>query len=108
MFRDTTQARKLLRYLAGAEAQGIWVKLGGKLSPNSQTPVSAYPDMLSKEGAQVVVNITIGRYGATDGMPSVMRTAAWQAILAYVKNQAGLTSILVNLDKVQQTAYASS
>ena len=107
MFRDTPQARKLIKYLTGADAQAIWVKLGGKLSPNKLTPVSAYPDMLSKESAQIVVNLTIARFGATDNMPSGMRTAAWQAAIKYVQNQGSLASILTNLDKVQKTAYAS-
>lgn len=108
MFHDTPQARKLIQYLTTADAQAIWVKAGGKLSPNKQTPISDYPDKLSQEEAQILTSTKIGRYDATDNMPSDMRTAAWQAILAFIQNQGQLDSILANLDKVQQTAYAST
>jgi alpha-glucoside transport system substrate-binding protein len=108
MFHDTPQARKLIQYLTTAQAQQIWVALGGKLSPNKQTPLTAYPDQLSKESAQILVNTKIGRYDATDNMPSDMRTAAWQAVLKFVQNQNNLDSILQNLDKVQTTAYAAA
>jgi alpha-glucoside transport system substrate-binding protein len=105
MFHDTPQARKLIQYLTTAEAQAIWVKRGGKLSANKQTPVSDYPDKISQEIAQVLVNTKIGRYDATDDMPADMRSAAWKALLDYVSNQNNLTSLLANLDKVQKTAY---
>jgi alpha-glucoside transport system substrate-binding protein len=107
MFHDTPQARKLIQYLTTADAQVIWVKRGGKLSPNKQTPLDAYPDQLSRESAQILVNTQIGRYDATDNMPADMRSAAWKALLDFVSNQGNLDKILANLDKVQKTAYAA-
>lgn len=108
MFHDTPQARQLVKYLTTAQAQSIWVKLGGKLSPNKQTPLDDYPDQLSKESAEILVNAKIGRYDATDNMPTAMRDAAWQAVLKFVTNQNQLDALLADLDKVQQTAYQSS
>jgi alpha-glucoside transport system substrate-binding protein len=108
MFHDTPQARKLIQYLTTADAQVIWVKKGGKLSPNKQTPLDAYPDQLSKESAQILVNTAIGRYDATDQMPTDMRDAAWHAVLKFVANQNGLDGYLADLDKVQKTAYAAT
>ena len=108
LFHDTPQARSLLKYLTTADAQAIWVKAGGKLSPNKKTPLSDYPDALSKESAQILVGTQIAKYDATDNMPADMRTAAWQAVLKFVQNQGNLDSILANLDKVQATAYQSS
>jgi len=105
MFKDTPQARKLIQYLTTAEAQTIWVKRGGKISPNKQTSLDAYPDTLSKETAQILVNTQIAKYDATDNMPADMRAAAWTGLLNYVSNQGSLDSILANLDKVQATAY---
>ena len=108
MFHDTPQAEKLIKYLTTADAQTIWVRKGGKLSPNKQTPLSAYPDELSKESAQILVNTNIGRYDATDQMPTDMRNAAWKAILTFAQDQSQLDSLLAGLDKVQQTAYAGT
>ena len=107
LFHDSAAARKLLQYLTTAEAQAIWVKAGGKLSPNKQTPLDDYPDPLSKESAQLLVSTQIAKYDATDNMPADMRTAAWQAVLKFVQNQGNLDTILANLDKVQATAYSS-
>jgi alpha-glucoside transport system substrate-binding protein len=108
MFHDTPQARKLVQYLTTADAQVIWVKKGGKLSPNNKTPLEAYPDLLSKESAQILVNTKIGRYDATDQMPTDMRDAAWHDILKFVTNQNSLDALMADLDKVQSTAYKSS
>ena len=108
MAKDTPQARKVLDYLATAQAQDIWVKRGGgKLAINNKVPVSDYPDVISKSLAQVVLNTKIGRYDAGDLMPSDMRNAYWSAVLKFVQNQSQLDSILTDLDKVQQTAYTS-
>jgi alpha-glucoside transport system substrate-binding protein len=105
MFHDTPQARKLIQYLTTADAQVIWVKRGGKLSPNKLTPLDAYPDQLSRESAQILVNTQIGRYDATDQMPADMKSAAWKALLDFVSNQNNLDKLLAHLDSVQATAY---
>jgi alpha-glucoside transport system substrate-binding protein len=109
MTKDTPQARALLKYLATADAQDIWVKRGGgKIAINKQVPLSDYPDAISKAEAAVVVNTKIARYDAGDLMPSDMRDAYWSGILKFVQNQSQLDSILADLDKKQTTAYASS
>jgi alpha-glucoside transport system substrate-binding protein len=108
MFKDTPQARKMIQYLTTADAQTIWVKLGGKLSPNKQTSLDAYPDPLAKEEAQALAGTQIAKYDATDNMPVAMKDAAWQAVLAFAGNQSKLDSILQGLDKVQATAYTSA
>ena len=109
MTKDTPQARALLKYLATAQAQDIWVKRGGgKIAINKQVSLDDYPDAISKSLAQVVVTTKIGRYDAGDLMPSDMRDAYWSGILKFVQNQNQLDSILSDLDKKQATAYASS
>src|SRR5712691_2804769 len=105
MFRDTSQARSLMNYLITADAQTIWVKRGGKISPNKQTSLDAYPDPLTKESAQILVATKIAKYDATDQMPADMRAAAWKAVLDFVSDQSKLDSILKTLDGVQATAY---
>src|SRR6266851_1726462 len=105
MFRDTSQARSLMNYLITADAQTIWVKRGGKISPNKQTSLDTYPDALTKESAQILVGTKIAKYDATDQMPADMRAAAWKAVLDFVSDQSKLDSILKTLDGVQATAY---
>ncbi|HZQ35675.1 MAG TPA: ABC transporter substrate-binding protein, partial [Dehalococcoidia bacterium] len=105
MFKDTPQARALIKYLATPEAQSIWVKRGGALSANKLVTADTYPDQLSKEEAQIVTTTKITAFSASDMMPNAMTTAYYKAILDYIQNPGNLDSILANLDKVQADAY---
>jgi alpha-glucoside transport system substrate-binding protein len=107
MFKDTPQARKLIAYLTTADAQAIWVKRGGKLAVNKQVSLDLYPDALSKESAQIIVNTQIGKYDATDQMPADMKAAAWSDLVKFIGNQNQLDSLLSHLDTVQAAAYKS-
>jgi hypothetical protein len=107
MFHDTPQARQMIKYLTTADAQAIWVKRGGKISPNNQVPLADYPDALSKSTAQILVATKIGKYDAGDLMPSDMKNAYWSAVLQFAQNQSNLNSILANLDAIQAKAYTS-
>lgn len=105
MFKDTPQARALIKYLATPEAQSIWVKRGGALSANQKVTPNIYPDDLAREEAQVITNAKITVFDASDLMPDAMQTAFLKGILDYVQNPGSLDSILSNLDSVQSTAY---
>jgi alpha-glucoside transport system substrate-binding protein len=108
MFNDTPQAEKMIKYLTTAQAQDIWVKRGGKISPNNQVSVDDYPDALSKSTAQILVATKIGKYDAGDLMPADMKNAYWAAVLQFAQDQSKLDSILANLDTVQSKAYTTS
>jgi alpha-glucoside transport system substrate-binding protein len=107
MFKDTPQSRALMKYLTTPEAQAIWVKRGGAISPNKQVPVSDYPDAISKSLAQDILSAKTVKFDAGDLMPSAMQTEYWTGVLNYVNNQSQLDSILAHLDQVQATAYTS-
>jgi alpha-glucoside transport system substrate-binding protein len=105
MFNDTPQARSLMNYLTTAEAQQIWVEIGGALSPNDSVDLEAYPDDISRKSAEALVNAETVVFDASDLMPTDMNEAFWSAILDYVQNPDNLDSILEELDSVQQRAY---
>jgi len=108
MFKDTPQARALISYLLTPEAQEVWVKRGGKIAVNNKVPVTDYPDPVSQKIAKdLVSNTKVLKYDAGDLMPSDMKNAYWQAIVAFIQDQSKLDSILANLDKVQASAYTS-
>jgi alpha-glucoside transport system substrate-binding protein len=108
MFKDTPQARALMQYLTTPEAQAIWVKRGGAISPNKQVPLSDYPDDLSRNAAQLITSARGVRFDASDLMPEAMNSAFWKAVLDYINNPDSLDSVLTNLDSVQSQAYASA
>jgi alpha-glucoside transport system substrate-binding protein len=106
MFQDTPAARALMRYLTTAEAQAVWVRRGGAISPNTRVPLSDYPDALSRQLASTLTNAKIVRFGASDAMPDAMQSAFYEAVLAYANDPGRLDSILADLDRVQASAYA--
>lgn len=106
MFNDTPQARALVNYLVTPEAQAIWVKRGGAISPNQRVPLSDYPDPLSQQAAQRLTSSTVAVFDASDLMPEAMNTAFYTAVLNYVQKPSDLDSILASLDETQKTAYS--
>ena len=104
MTKSTPQSRELIKYLTTAEAQSIWVKRGGKISPNKNVPNSDYPDDISKQVATALGAAKIADFDAGDLMPADMRNAWWGHVLDFVKDQSKLDSILADLDKVQASS----
>lgn len=107
MFKDTPQARALMQWLVTPDAQAIWVKRGGALSPNKQVSPNDYPDEISKQMAQSLTAAKIVRFDASDLMPEAMNNAFWKATLDYVSDPSKLESVLAGLDKTQADAYKS-
>ena len=105
MFKDTPQARALIKYLTTPEAQSIWVKRGGAISPNKQVKLSDYPDDLSRQIADTLVNAKVARFDAGDLMPSAMQAQYFKAVLDFAQDPSKLDSILAACDAVQATAY---
>jgi alpha-glucoside transport system substrate-binding protein len=108
MLRDTPQSRALIRYLTTPEAQAIWVRRGGAISPNKGVAPQEYPDQLSRQTAELLIGARTIRFDASDLMPEAMNSAFWRAILDYVNNPDALDSILERLDRVQADAYRPS
>ncbi len=106
--RNTPAVQKLVKYLATAQAQEIWVKRGGFTSVNKSVPLSAYPDAVSKASAQQLSSASNFRFGADDLMPSAMEDAFWKATLDFISNPSQLDSILTGLEGTASQAYASS
>jgi alpha-glucoside transport system substrate-binding protein len=107
MFKDTPAARELMKWLVTPDAQQIWVKKGGALSPNKAVPESAYPDPVAKTAAGIATSAKTLRFDGSDLMPDAMNSAFFKACLDFVNNPGNLDSILANLDKVQADAYKS-
>jgi alpha-glucoside transport system substrate-binding protein len=104
MFRDTPQARALIAYLTRPEAQAIWVRRGGALSPNRRVPLEAYPDAIGRQQAQTLTSAQIVRFDASDLMPEALNSAFSRAVLEFVQTPANLDTILAGLDRAREAA----
>jgi len=105
MFHDTAAAKSLMKYLVTAEAQDIWVKIGGALSANKKA--KSYPDEISKRSAEVLANAKTFAFDASDGMPTAMNDAFWKAMVALTNGSKSVDQVLADLDTAQKDAYTS-
>ncbi|WP_160823059.1 extracellular solute-binding protein [Actinomadura sp. J1-007] len=113
MFRDSPQARAFIRYLVGAEAQGMWpaAAKGVAFSPH----LSVLDDQIRRGGgdaaariARLLVSGAPLCFDASDWMPDAMANAFYRATLEYLDSptSARLEEILRQLDTVRTEAKA--
>lgn len=103
--RNNNSVQQLVKYLATADAQAIWVKRGGFTAVNKNVPVSDYPDPVAQASVQMLTSAPIVKYGAGDLMPSQVQTEFWKGLLTYIQNPGQLDSVLSTIESTAQTAY---
>ena len=105
VFKDTPEAQALMRYLATADAQEIWVAELGKLSANRKVNPNAYPDDLTRKAAEVLANAETFRFDGSDLMPAAVGSGSfWSGILDYVGGE-DLDSVLERIEETAVDAY---
>lgn len=105
VFKDTPQARALMKHLTTPEAQAIWVKRGAALSPNRKVSLEDYPDPLSRRAAEILTSAEIARFDASDLMPEAVNNAFWKGTLDFVQKPTRLNAILQNLEQIAGETY---
>ncbi len=101
VFNDTPEAQALMRYMASAGAQEIWVVQLGKLSANRRVNPNAYPDDLTRKAADILASAQTFRFDGSDLMPAAVGSGSfWSGILDYVGGE-DLDSVL---DRIEETA----
>ncbi len=98
MFKDTPQSRALINYLVTAEAQQIWVDIGGAISGN--TKVTKYPDEVSQRLAGLLAEAKTFRFDAGDLMGQAVNAAFFAGMVEFAANPDDLDAILTGLDEV--------
>ena len=104
-FTDNPSASQLVAYLVSAEAQQLWVSLGGALSVNQS--VTEYPNDLVAREAAILSGAEHFRFDGSDLMPTDMNRAFWQAVLDFTEDQERLPEILQSLEGIRGSAYGN-
>jgi len=105
VFNNTPEAQALMRYLATAGAQEIWVVQLGKLSANKKVNPSAYPDDLTRKAAEILASAQTFRFDGSDLMPAAVGSGSfWSGILDYVGGE-DLDSVLKRIEETAVDAY---
>jgi len=105
VFNNTPEAQALIRYLATAGAQEIWIAQLGKLSANRRVDPNVYPDDLTREGAEILASAQTFRFDGSDLMPAAVGSGSfWSGILDYVGGE-DLDSVLKRIEETAVDAY---
>jgi alpha-glucoside transport system substrate-binding protein len=102
--RDSSAVRELVRYLATARAQTIWVKRGGFTSANKSVDLAAYPNPVARHSAAMLTATTTFRFGAGDLLSPAVQQAFWKGALTFIRDQKQLEMLLTDIEHVAQQA----
>jgi alpha-glucoside transport system substrate-binding protein len=105
MLHDSPAARSFMAYLAGADAQQVWIDRGGFTSVNRSVPLDAYADPVARATAEQLGAATTVRFSAGDLMPSGVQQAWWAAMRELVSDPTTLAGLL---DELTATAAQGS
>lgn len=105
MFRRTEEAEKLIQWLAGAEAQRIWLqRTNGNAfmaNPDADRDVQRRNEVASKIDRHIDTAEVLC-LDAADMMPAAMREAFQRGVLEYLADSRRLPDILEELDEVRR------
>jgi alpha-glucoside transport system substrate-binding protein len=93
-----------MRYLAGAQAQEAWIKLGGFTSVNRSIPPATYPDPVARAIAAHLTSAKSIRFSAGDVMPANLQRAWWAGMLQLVNDPTTLDDVLNSLTSAARSA----
>ena len=97
-FSDDDATCSFLNWLAGAEAQRIWVDRGGFTSVNSQVSLDSYPDSVSRAEAEQLTTAKVFRFDLDDAIGGALQTAYFQGVTEYLAHPDKLDSILKDIE----------
>jgi alpha-glucoside transport system substrate-binding protein len=68
-FKDSPEVRQFMKYISSGAAGRIWVKTGAIISPNKQTPSTAYPNLLVRNEGKQLASAKIVLFDGSDQLP---------------------------------------
>ena len=97
-FNSDPATCSLLRYLASAEGQQIWVEAGGFTSVNSGVALDAYPDETARAAAEQLLDAEPFRFDLDDAIGGATQQAIFAGVTEYLANPSQLDTILQNIE----------
>lgn len=101
-FKTNPAICSFLDYIAGADAQSIWVKRGGFTSLNTQLRLDAYPDEVARGLAQQLLQAKTFRFDLDDAIGGAVQQAEFQGITRSLADPSQLDAILAGIDAARQ------
>ncbi|CRK56668.1 Alpha-glucosides-binding periplasmic protein AglE precursor [Alloactinosynnema sp. L-07] len=100
VFKNTPQARALIRFLVSEQAQREWVAANAYSASTAVRPAE-YGDQIAQRIAAELTGPAPLCFDASDLMPTAMRGAFYRAVLEYLSDPSRLDTLLQHLDKIR-------
>lgn len=97
-FNDDDTTCSLMTHLASADAQQVWVDLGGFTSVNQEVDLAGYPDAVSRALAEELTQALRFRFDLDDAIGGATQQAIWAGVTGYLANPDDLDSILEQIE----------
>jgi alpha-glucoside transport system substrate-binding protein len=97
-FNSNPSTCSLMSWLESADAQKIWVGLGGFHSVNKNVSLDAYPNSVEKAVAEQLQNADPFRFSLDDAIGGALEQTFFTGIGEYLANPSQLDTILANIE----------
>ncbi len=108
--KDDAATNELMKFLASPDAGRVWAKLGGFLSPNKDIPAADYPDDVTRELAQQLVDAGDNvRFDMSDLAPAAFGgtkgAGEWKALQDFLAAPKDIDGAVQRLESEAAKAY---
>jgi len=97
-FNSDPETCSLLRHMASAEAQTVWVKRGGFISLNIDVALEDYPDAVARQLAERLTAAQVFRFDLDDAIGGAVQQAIFRGVLDYLAGPSQLDAILQRIE----------
>ena len=102
-FNSDETTCSFMSHLASAEAQQIWVDIGGFTSLHTQIGLDSYPDVVAQAQAEQLTQSELFRFDLDDAIGGALQTAFFTGITDYLADPGSLDAILAGIEDARET-----
>jgi len=102
-FNSDETTCSFMSHLASAEAQQIWVDIGGFTAVNTQIGLDSYPDPVARAQAEQLTLAETFRFDLDDAIGGALQAAFFTGITDYLADPDSLDGILAGIEAARGT-----
>lgn len=108
MFNSDPATCSFMEHIVSAEAQQIWVELGGFTSVNSEVSLDSYPDEVARAQAAQLLEAETFRFDLDDAIGGAGQSAIFAGVTQYLTDPSSLDEILSGIDSAIKAQLADT
>jgi alpha-glucoside transport system substrate-binding protein len=111
LMEDSEAGQAFMEFLASPEGPAVWVGLGGFTTPNRNVDLADYPDDVSRQIAEQLVEAETFRFDLSDLAPPAFGgtpgQGMWQILQDFLRDPANPQQTAERLEQAASKAYGS-